>query len=144
MSVQLLKDWTYKLVKAGTPVTQPTITKATYTVTEPHFGNTIPIVQDYPTNPATITSPGIRLASASEVSALKAFLYGGVAEPMQTTLFNQLHYSGEYGKPLQVYSQTSYISVWYGQQGLGFYVFVGYNQDSYPTQEIEISSIQRV
>ena len=144
MSVQLIKDWTYKFVKAGTKVTQPTITTATYTITEPHLGNTIPVVQNYPTNPANISSPGIRLASASEVSALKSHLYGGIAEPMQTTLFNQLHYSGEYGKPLRTYSPTSYISVWYGEQGLGFYVFIGYSIGNYPTQEIEISSIQRV
>lgn len=144
MSVQLIKDWTYKLVKAGTIVTQPTTTTATYTITEPHLGSTIPVVTEYPTNPASISSPGIRLASISEVSALKAHLYGGIAEPMQTTLFNQLHYSGEYGKPLRTYSTTSYISVWYGEQGLGFYVFIGYNSDEYPMQEIEVKSIQRV
>lgn len=144
MSVQLIKDWTYKLVKAGTIVTQPTTTTATYTITEPHLGSAIPVVTEYPTSTANISSPGIRLASASEVSALKANLYGGIAEPMQTTLFNQLHYSGEYGKPLKTYSSTSYISVWYGEQGLGFYVFIGYSIENHPTQEIEISSIQRV
>ena len=143
----LTKDWTYQSIPENSVSSVGSgsfSTTVTYPVNGTYVGNSYPLVQSYPTQPAQqTTTMFIRLATASEVAALKQKLFPAIPTSSQTTMLNQLLYKNENGKPLDVYQDGSFIAAWYGTAGVGFYVFIGYNIDSYPTQEINVNSIQR-
>ena len=143
----LTKDWNYQTVPASSVSTVSTgsiVTSATLPMGGTYSGTAYPVVQSYPANASVQNAAQyIRLAAASEVAALKQKLFPSMPAATQQTMLNQLLYANENGKPLQVYADGSYIAAWYGTAGVGFYVFLGYNADSYPTQEINVNSIQR-
>lgn len=133
----LSKDWRYIIVPAGTGsalVSESSVSTVEYPV-ENYIGNALPVIQNYPVESTTILTIDIKVATASEVAFLKESLFGWSAEPMKTTLFIQLIYQDR-GKPLYVWSGRDYIASWFGVNGLGFYVFVGYDSTNYPTQEV--------
>ena len=144
----LVKDWQYQTVPTSSVSTVSTgtiVTSATLPMSGTYSGTAYPVVQNYPANASVQNAAQyIRLATASEVEALKQKLFPSMPEATQQTMLNQLLYANENGKPLQVYVDGSYITAWYGTSGVGFYVFFGYNASSYPTQEINVNAIQRV
>ena len=144
----LTKDWQYQTMPASSVSTISTgtiVTTATLPMSGTYSGTAYPVVQSYPANASVQNAAQyIRLATASEVAALKQKLFPSLPAATQQTMLNQLLYANENGKPLQVYADGSYITAWYGTAGVGFYVFVGYSTSSYPTQEINVSAIQRV
>lgn len=147
MSV-LVKDWVYSSVPAGGAPTMSTgtiVTSATLPMSGTYSGTAYPVVQNYPANASVQNAAQyIRLATAGEVAVLKQRLFPSMPATTQQTMLNQLLYANENGKPLQVYTDGSYIASWYGTAGVGFYVFFGYNSENYPTQEINVNAIQRV
>ena len=144
----LTKDWQYQTVPASSVSSVGTgtiVTSATLPMSGTYSGTAYPVVQSYPVNASTQNAAQyIRLATAGEVATLKQKLFPSLPAATQQTMLNQLLYANENGKPLQVYADDRYIAAWYGAAGVGFYVFFGYNADSYPTQEINVSAIQRV
>lgn len=144
----LTKDWQYQTVPAShvsTVSTGTIVTTATLPMSGTYSGTAYPVVQNYPANASVQNAAQYtRLATAGEVAALKQKLFPSMPVATQQTMLNQLLYANENGKPLQVYADGSYIAAWYGTAGVGFYVFFGYNADSYPTQEINVNAIQRV
>lgn len=100
-----------------------------------YLGEAMPVIHVYPAESITTKAVDIRVASASEVAFLKDYLFGSVDEPLKTTLFTQKLYEF-LGKPLYVWTDGSYIAAWFAASGLGFYVFVGYDAENYPTQEV--------
>ena len=144
----LIKDWQYQTVPMSSVSAVSTgsiVTTATLPMSGTYSGAAYPVVQNYPAN-ASVQNVAqyIRLATASEVAALKQKLFPSMPAATQQTMLNQLLYANENGKPLQVYADGNYITAWYGTAGVGFYVFIGYNASSYPTQEINVNAIQRV
>ena len=144
----LVKDWQYQTVPASfvSAVSTGTIvTTATLPLSGTYSGTAYPVVQSYPATASVQNAAQyLRLATAGEVAALKVKLFPSLPAATQQTMLNQLLYANENGKPLQVYADGSYITAWYGTAGVGFYVFIGYNASSYPTQEINVNAIQRV
>lgn len=142
----LLKDWqnVFQAVTAPTTSNLASVSTAIYETNEAYVGSAIPVIQDYPETSVTTSNKDIRVATALEVEALKISMFSGTPEPLRTTYFNQLLYNGNYGIPLKTYSATSFIAAWYGNYGMGFYVFIGYDPNNPPTQTISAESIQRV
>ena len=145
----LVKDWNYQTVPVSSVSAVSTgsiVTEATLPIGGAYSGTAYPVVQSYPSSTPSVQNEAqyIRLATASEVATLKQKLFPSLPAATQQTMLNQLLYANENGKPLQVYADGSYITAWYGTAGVGFYVFVGYSTSSYPTQEINVSAIQRV
>ena len=144
----LVKDWQYQTVPASSVSSVSTgaiVTTATLPMNGTYSGASYPVVQNYPAS-ASVQNEAryIRLATASEVAALKQKLFSSLPAATQQTMLNQLLYTNENGKPLQVYADGSYIAAWYGTAGVGFYVFFGYSTSNYPTQDINVNAIQRV
>ena len=144
----LVKDWVLQSVPVGGAPTMSTgtiITSATLPMSGTYSGAAYPVVQNYPATASPMAATQrIRLATAGEVAGLKQKLFPSLPAATQQTMLNQLLYANENGKPLQVYADGSYIAAWYGTAGVGFYVFLGYNSENYPTQEINVNAIQRV
>ena len=144
----LTKDWQYQTVPASSVSSIGTgtiVTTATLPLSGTYSGTAYPVVQSYPATASVQNAAQyIRLATASEVAALKDKLFPSLPAATQQTMLNQLLYANENGKPLQVYADGSYIAAWYGTAGVGFYIFFGYNSGDYPTQEINVNAIQRV
>jgi hypothetical protein len=137
----LSKDWRSVVLDVASAMALPTQTKVT-TVTYPpatsSFGTSVPMVQAYPNSPAVTGDVGIRLATSAEVESLKGFLYPGISATVQASLAGQLLYTVEMGKPLMV-TQAAYIAGWYGESGLGYYVFIGYDPANHPTQNVVLT-----
>lgn len=119
--------------------------KSTTVSVRGNISGAIPVFDDYPAEAKNIQVRGIRICTQAEVDSLKQFLFGGLAEPEKSTKLYQLLYQN-HGTPLRVINTSlHYIAAWYGNLGLGFYYFVGYNPTSgYPTQSIQSDAIAKV
>lgn len=125
----------------GTPAKT---TVATYFVPSTNIGPVAHLPQTVvPQDIATPqdTSRSIRLATTAEVEALKVALYPTNTSAERTALLAQARYTQPLGEPLSIYADSIYIALWYGDNGLGYYVFTGYTLDNAPSQEVTITPL---
>jgi hypothetical protein len=63
----------------------------------------------------------------------------GFSDDTRATKIKAKVREGNFGKPLYVFDNGTYLAVWSGDNGIGLYVFSGYSVVDYPTQTIELT-----